>query len=268
MTAELKNIPINQIHTKSNYRKTFKDGTLSELAASIKEHGVIQPIIVRPNKKGFEIIAGERRFRASQIVGLVTIPAVVRETQDADVLEEQLIENVHREAVPFMEEADGIRRLRDEQTLDVKEIAKKLGKSVQYVYIMLKLASLPKEVQDIARNNWITKSVAWEIAKLPNSDYQIQAAKDLARTKSGDQISPQRARFYISESFGENPGRKKRRSAVAKINGGNDFVANWKHYLVRFTGEQFEAFKKVFRGRTETNVMAEAVEVVMTGESK
>lgn len=112
MTAEFKNIALNQIHAKNNYRKTFRDATLSELATSIKEHGVIQPIIVRPNKKGFEIIAGERRFRASQLAGLVMIPAVIRETNDADVLKEQLIENVQREAVPFMEEADGIRKLR------------------------------------------------------------------------------------------------------------------------------------------------------------
>lgn len=162
-----------------------------------------------------------------------------------------------------MEEADGIRKLRDDCVLDVTEIARTLGKSDAYVYMMLKLTSLPKEVQDIARNGWITKSVAWEIAKLPNTDYQIQAAKDLARTKSGNQISANSARFYISEHFGEKPSRK--RSGIAKVNGGNDFVANWKHYLVRFTSEQFEAFKKVVRGRTETNIIAEAVEAVMAG---
>ena len=267
MTAELKNIAINQIHAKSNYRKIFKDSTLAELATSIKENGVIEPIIVRPNKKGFEIIAGERRFRASQLAGLVTIPAVVRETSDEDVLKVQIIENVQREAVPFMEEADGVRKLRDDCVLDVKEIARTLGKSDAYVYLMLKLTSMPKEVQDIARNGWITKSVAWEIAKLPNSDYQIQAANDLARTKSGDHISPNRARFYISENFGEL-GRKKRSGGVAKLNGGNDFVANWKHYLVRFTGDQFEAFKKIVRGRTETSIIAEAVDVVMAGGEK
>lgn len=111
---ELKQIPINQIHAASNYRKTFNDKSLKELAASIKENGVLEPIIVRPNSNGFQIIAGERRYRASKIAGIVTIPAVVRDVADADILKLQIIENVQREGVPFMEEAYAIKKLRDD----------------------------------------------------------------------------------------------------------------------------------------------------------
>lgn len=258
----LQNIPLNQIHAKSNYRKTFNDRTLKELAQSIKQNGVLEPIIVRPNDKGFEIIAGERRFRASTIAGLVTIPAIVREISDGDVLKVQIIENVQREGVAFMEEAFGIKNLRDECDLDVKEIAKILGKSDTYVYMQLKLTAMPEEVQVIARNGWITKAVAWEIAKLPNSDYQLKAAKDLARTKVGDQISANRARFYISENFGERAGRKRRRGSVEKI-AGDDYAANWKHHLLRLSAEQFDRFKQICRGRTDTQTLSEAVELVM-----
>ena len=77
-TPTLQQIPLNQIHAKDNYRKTFKDKSLKELAQSIKKNGVIEPIIVRPNDTGFEIIAGERRFRASEIAGQVTIPAIIQ----------------------------------------------------------------------------------------------------------------------------------------------------------------------------------------------
>src|SRR5204863_531250 len=82
---ELKAIPLNQIHARENYRKTFRDASLKELAQSIKENGVLEPIIVRPNQNGYEIIAGERRFRAASLAKLVTIPAVVREVADGDI---------------------------------------------------------------------------------------------------------------------------------------------------------------------------------------
>jgi ParB family chromosome partitioning protein len=116
---ELKQIPINQIHAASNYRKTFNDKSLKELAASIKENDVLEPIIVRPNNNGYQIVAGERRYRASKMAGKVTIPAVVREIADADILKVQIIENVQREGVQFMEEAYAIKKLRDDCTLDV-----------------------------------------------------------------------------------------------------------------------------------------------------
>ncbi len=267
MKQELKEIPLNQIHVRSNYRKTFKDASLAELSQSIKENGVVEPIIVRTNSSGYEIVAGERRFRASQLAKMVTIPAIIRDIADGDVLKIQIIENVQREGVPFMEEADGIKKLRDECTLDIKEIAKMVGKSDAYVYMQLKLTSMPEEVQLIARNGWITKTVAWEIAKLPNHEHQLQAEKDLARTKSGDQISPNRARFYISENFGENGGRKKRKNAVQSI-AGNDYMSNWKHYLVRFSAEQFERFKKIVRGRTDMETITEAVDLVMRREEE
>lgn len=265
MKQEQREIPINQIHSKDNYRKTFNEKSLNELAQSVKENGVIQPILVRPDTKGFAIVAGERRYRAAVIAGLVTIPALVREvSDDVEVLKTQIIENVQREGVPYMEEAYGLQKLRDKGAFDVKEIASMIGKTESYVYYMLKLTAMSPDARTIAEKGWLGKGVAWEIAKLPNEDDQTKAANDLARTKRDKLITASTARTYIADNFGDGDGalRKKR---VAKFGLGShtDYAANWKHHLVRFSIEQFENFKTIVRGRTETAVLSEAVDIVM-----
>lgn len=261
---EFKNLPLNQIYASSNYRKTFKDKTLAELAASIRINGVLEPIIVRPTALGkYEIIAGERRYRASKIAGQVTIPAVVRDVATADILKLQIIENVQREGVPFMEEAYAVKKLRDECTLDVKEIAKTVGKSEAYVYYMLRLCEMSDDARTIAEKGWISKGVAWEISKLNDKAQQTQAANDLARTKGEDKlITASGAKHYIRDNFGESANRI-RKERVKVYGPGSDYTANWKKYLVRFTADQFENFKDIVRGRTETDVLAEAVDLVM-----
>lgn len=264
MQPEFKQIPINQIHTANNYRKTFHEKSLKELAQSIKENGVLEPIIVRPNASGFEIIAGERRFRASGLAGLVTIPAIVRDVADQDVLRLQIIENVQREGVPFMEEAYGIQRLRHEATLDVAEIASIVGKSDSYVYMMLKLTQMSDEARTIAEKGWISKAVAWHIAKLPNTDFQTKAACDLARTKRSKLVTESTAKSYINDNFVGDTYKALRKQRVKSF-GNNDYAANWKYHLVRLDAAQFEEFKKIVRGRTEIAVISEAVDIVMRG---
>lgn len=263
---ELKQIPINQIFASSNYRKTFKDKSLAELAASIKANGVLQPIIVRPSEPGkFTIIAGERRYRASKLAGLVTIPAVVRDIPIAETLKLQIIENIQREGVPFMEEAYAIKKLRDDLVLDRSEIAKMVGKSYGYVFYMLKLCEISDEARSIAEKGWISKMVAWEISKLPNPEYQTQAANDLARTKADKLVTIGTAKSYIADIFGDSK-RRLRKDRVNQFGPASDYAADWKKYLVKFTGDQFEHFKTVVRGRTETAILSEAVDIVMRGK--
>jgi ParB family chromosome partitioning protein len=263
MQPELKQIPINQIHAASNYRKTFKDKSLKELAQSIKENGVLEPIIVRPNNSGFQIVAGERRYRASKMAGLVTIPAVIRDVADADILKLQIIENVQREGVQFMEEAYAIKKLRDDCTLDMKEIAKTIGKSESYVYYMLKLTSMSDDARVIAEKGWIGKGVAWQIAKLESKDQQTEAANALARPNRTKLLTESAAKHYIQDNFGDGKGRLRKQRV--RTYGDDEYKANWKHHLVRFSCEQFEQFKKIVRGRTETDVIGEAVDIVMRG---
>ncbi|MBB3110910.1 ParB family chromosome partitioning protein [Paenibacillus phyllosphaerae] len=129
-------------------RKTFDDDAIRELAESIKQHGVIQPIIVRTVLKGYEIIAGERRFRASQLCGNSSIPAVVRNFSDQQVMEIALIENLQREDLNAIELALAYQALMDKFDLTQEELSLKVGKSRSHIANFLRLLSLPEEIKD------------------------------------------------------------------------------------------------------------------------
>lgn len=265
MQQQLKDVPINQIDIDENYRKTFDEKKLNELAKSIKKNGVIQPIVLRSKGKRYTLVAGERRLRAAKIADLVTIPSVVRDiTDDAYSIELQLIENIQKEAVPFMEEAYGLAALRDKGVLDIKEIAERIGKSDAYVYCSIRLTVMSDEARRIAENGWINKGVAWEISKLTNKEDQTKAASDLARTNKEKLITASGAKHYIADNFGDSAKalRTKRRAAFGSESN-KDYAANWKYHLVRFNTDQFEEFKDIVRGRTENAVLSEAVDVVM-----
>lgn len=210
---ELKNLPINKIRVKENYRKTFDEKSLKELAVSISENGVLEPIIVYKNGSGFVIIAGERRFRASKMANLVTIPAIIRNVSELDAQKFQLIENVQREDVPFMEEAYGIKNLRDKHALNASEISKMLGKSEGYIYKLLQLTEMTEYARKIASAGYITKSVALIIAKLPKAEYQDQAVADLQRKTKDNLIAARTARRYVQDNFkGETVTQPKKKS--------------------------------------------------------
>ncbi|CAH1224434.1 Stage 0 sporulation protein J [Paenibacillus plantiphilus] len=129
-------------------RKTFDDDAIRELAESIKHHGVIQPIIVRSVLKGYEIIAGERRYRASQLCGNATIPAVVRNFTDQQVMEIALIENLQREDLNAIELALAYQALVDKFDLTQEELSMKVGKSRSHIANFLRLLTLPNEIKD------------------------------------------------------------------------------------------------------------------------
>ncbi len=263
MKDELLEIPLNQIQAKNNYRKTFNEKSLKELAASIKENGVIEPIVVRRVAEDFyNIIAGERRFRASEMAGLVTIPAIVKTVAEDDVLLLQIVENIQREGVQFMEEARALRQMRDEMALDVAEIARMIGKSDALVHNLLLLTKMSSVAQDAANKGELGKEVAVYIARLPNDEFQNKAATALRRSEKSKLISGRVARQYIEDTFGAKRVSRAQRNRIQKQNG-NDYQSNWKKYLVNFSSLEFEKFKKVLRGRTETSVIAEAVEAVM-----
>src|SRR3954464_4175173 len=133
-----------------NPRRAFADAELGELAASVKQHGVIQPIVVRAVKGAtdrYEIIAGERRWRAAQLAGLHEVPIVPVDVSDSDALEIMIIENVQREDLNAMEEAQGYHALAEEFKRSQEEIAKDVGKSRSHVANMMRLTKLPAEVQ-------------------------------------------------------------------------------------------------------------------------
>ena len=145
-------------------RKVFDEEALKELASSIKEHGVFQPIIVKRSIKGYEIIAGERRYRASQLAGKETIPAIVRELTDETMMEIALLENLQRENLTAIEEAYAYKNMLEKLGLTQEELAVKVGKSRSHITNILGLIRLPKEstqdykyVEEILRDKLDTK---------------------------------------------------------------------------------------------------------------
>ena len=161
-------LAIDQIHeSTTNPRKTFDEAKLWELAESIKHNGMIQPITVRPNNQGFEIVAGARRFRAAQLAELFSVPARIVEIDDAQALEWQLVENSQRVDVHPYEEAQGFQRLLDIPGYDVAALVEKSGKSASHVYARLSLLQLIPTVAEAFTQERITASHANLIARLP-----------------------------------------------------------------------------------------------------
>ena len=154
-------------------RKVFDEEALQELAASIKEHGVFQPIIIKKSIKGYEIIAGERRVKASKMAGLEEIPAIVRDFTDEEMMEIALLENLQRENLNAIEESTAYKKLLETLSLTQEELAKRLGKSRSHITNMLGLLTLPEEVQTALSNKELTMGHARIISKLENKEQQI-----------------------------------------------------------------------------------------------
>ena len=166
-------VEINVSEIRSNPyqpRKTFDEDALKELADSIKEHGVFQPIIVKKSIKGYELIAGERRKKASELAGLKTIPAIIRDFNDEEMMEIALIENIQRENLNPIEEAQAYDSIIKATNMTQEDIAKKFGKSRSYVTNMIGLLKLPKDIMDLVASGKISSSHARALSKLDNQE--------------------------------------------------------------------------------------------------
>ncbi len=164
-------------------RQIFDENALKELAVSIKEHGVFQPIIVKKSIKGYEIIAGERRFRASKLAGLEKIPAIIRDFTDEQMMEIALLENLQRENLNAIEEAKAYQSLIDNLNLTQESLSKRVGKSRSHITNMLGLLRLPKEVQRLINDKKITMGHARVLSKLENDSQIIELAHKIVDEK-------------------------------------------------------------------------------------
>lgn len=147
-------------------RQIFDEEALQELASSIKEHGVFQPIIVKKSIKGYEIIAGERRVRASKIAGNTTIPAIVRDFTDQQMMEIALLENLQRENLTAIEEAAAYKSLLEHLNLTQEELSKKVGKSRSHITNLIGLLRLPEDIQQLVNTSKISMGHARILSKL------------------------------------------------------------------------------------------------------
>lgn len=184
--AQLKTVKLGEVvESKTNPRKTFDKEALADLTASIKEQGVLVPLIVRANaSKKLEIIAGARRFRAAKAAGLKEIRVLVSSMTDAQALEAQVIENLQREDIHPMDEADGYRALMDRLKYDADQVADKVGKSASYVYQRLKLADLKGKARQSFIDGQLTAGHAILIARLSEKQ-QAQALEKCTMTEGG-----------------------------------------------------------------------------------
>jgi ParB family transcriptional regulator, chromosome partitioning protein len=176
----VRDIPLEKvIPNPGQPRMTWHEDTLAELAASIREHGVLQPILVRPAGDDYEIIAGERRWRASKLAGKETIPAIVERFDDSTALEIALIENLQREDLSPLDEAVIYKKMTDELGYSIRNLATKLSKDKGYVENRLRLASAPDDVRDMVAQRYDTLSAAYELMKLENKRRRQSLAKQI-----------------------------------------------------------------------------------------
>ncbi len=167
-------IPLDSIEPNPlQPRKRFKEENMEELVASIREHGVVQPVVVRPVGTKYELVVGERRWRAAQLAGLSAIPALVKDASDPEALEVALIENLHREDLNGIEEANAYQQLIEEFNLTQEELSAKLGRSRPAIANTLRLLQLPLEIQAAVVAEEITSGHARALLGLQGDPYQM-----------------------------------------------------------------------------------------------
>lgn len=166
-------VPVNAVAPNPKQPRTrFDDETIGALAASIREVGILQPIVVRKAGVGYELIAGERRLRAARVAGLATVPVVVRDTDDADTLREALIENIHREDLGPIELAEAFRQLLEELGLKQEELAERVGVSRSHIANTIRLLQLPIDVQQLLTDGKLQAGHARSLLSLGDGEAQ------------------------------------------------------------------------------------------------
>jgi ParB/RepB/Spo0J family partition protein len=210
-TLAIRNLPLKNIELSGTAvqerRRTHYDATaLKDLAENIKSVQVIEPIIVRPKMGGnepeqFEIVAGERRWRASREAGLDTIPAIVRALDDGQVLEIQLVENLHREGLHELEEAEGYEILMQQHHYDIEQLSAKIGRSRAYVYARLRLLALDKKAREAFYAGKLTAATALLLARIPVPALQQDALKAITATWNGQPLPFKDAQRHIQDRY-------------------------------------------------------------------
>lgn len=197
-------------------RQEFREDQLSDLVQSIRERGVIQPLIVRRAGSKYELIAGERRWRASQVVGLAEIPVIARKASDQEVLELALVENLQREDLNPIEEASAYARLSREFGLTQEEISKRVGKSRASVANSMRLLDLNSDVQTMVRKSLISVGHAKVLLSLKSHEEQKLLADIIIRQSASVRTAEKLAATQLSKSVspqgGNTGGRKKSQS--------------------------------------------------------
>ncbi|WP_210128323.1 MULTISPECIES: ParB/RepB/Spo0J family partition protein [unclassified Staphylococcus] len=195
--AHVKEIALNSIKPNPYQpRKSFDQERLEDLAESIKLHGILQPIVLRKTISGYNIVVGERRFRASKLAGSTTIPAIVKVLSDEDMMELAVIENLQREDLNAIEEAESYRKLMDELALTQQEVAQRLSKSRPYIANMLRLLQLPKDITQMVKDNKLSGAHGRTLLAIKDK----QKMKSIAKQAYQESWSVRTLEQYVNEN--------------------------------------------------------------------
>ena len=247
----IKNIAANPYQPRCN----FDEEKLQELATSIKEFGVVQPVVVRKKGRSYELVAGERRLRAAGLAGLTKVPAIVKDYDDAKMMEIALIENIQRHDLNPIEEAQGLRRLMQEFKLTQEQTAEKVGRSRSAVTNILRLLNLPEQVQKQIINGVLTMGQAKQLLGLPKPEQMCEVAEAIIangwssrmteevvrKLKEGKKLKIVRELIEEEAKTKDNKEKKPKREPTE-----NDFFCHdFEQRLVEFLGTQVKVVPKL-----------------------
>lgn len=247
----IKNIAANPYQPRCN----FDEEKLQELAASIKEFGVVQPVVVRKQGRSYELVAGERRLRAAGLAGLTKVPAIVKDYDDAKMMEIALIENIQRHDLNPIEEAQGLRRLMQEFKLTQEQTAEKVGRSRSAVTNILRLLNLPEQVQKQIINGVLTMGQAKQLLGLPKPEQMCEVAEAIIangwssrmteevvrKLKEGKKLKIVRELIEEEAKTKDNKEKKPKREPTE-----NDiFCHDFEQRLVEFLGTKVKVVPKL-----------------------
>jgi len=205
MSTEFKHVPLGQVwESKTNPRRPFSEQGMKELTDSVRGSGILVPLIVVAEGKGYEIVAGARRFRAATAAGLTTVPVIVRDLTKEQVLEAQVVENLQREDVHPLDEAKGYETLMKVAKYDVGRVAASVGRSVKYIYDRVKLLALSPDVQELFWNGRITAGHAILLARLSPSEQKRVIGDHKNGYESSGLFQPEHGLYTLDEEEDED----------------------------------------------------------------
>jgi len=252
MAEEVVQIEINQLQPNPlQPRGAITPESLVDLVDSIREHGILEPLVVAKTPAGFQIIAGERRWRASKLAGLTHVPAIIRETSPKGMLEMALVENVQRVDLNPLDRAKGFERLMNEFGLTTSEIAVRIGKSVAYVSNSLRLLSLPDALKDGLLSGLISEGHARALAAIDDSSLMIEAYKIILRESGSVRRAEELARRMKAQSQQES---KKQNVQIRIVSEEIDKMQDDMQNAFLQNGDDKGASVKLIRSRRETKV--------------
>lgn len=254
MAEEIIQIEITSLQTNPlQPRGVITPESLVDLVDSIKEHGILEPLVVAKTPAGFQIIAGERRWRASRLAGLTHVPAIVRETTPKGMLEMALVENVQRVDLNALDRGKGFERLQNEFGLTTSEIAVRIGKSVAYVSNSLRLLGLPDALKDGLLSGLITEGHARALAAIDDQNLMVEAYKIILRESGSVRRAEELARRMKAKS-GQKPKVGTRKDQLRVVSEELDEMQNQMQKAFKNKEDDNAAKVKLIRSRRETKI--------------